>query len=608
MKRGHGEHSRSRTFQSYIISYMSIVLIALALLSIAAAWLTAGRMKAEDIRLTESRLYTVTADMETQVATMRQTALEIASMQEFLPDYFEQDKYREVELLSLLERYGSRVAISDYYFIKYQGNQTIFTSQGTTMPLTLYFTERLPEADGEMATEEIESMCAEAEKPFAVFKDEVKALFIFPLQRYSVRGSGMEGVLCFEVTENDLAERVEQIAGKMDGQLTMYYEDTLLMGEAFEDEAECVERISDDETVKVTFYPDEKSYFSWGNVFSGREWIMLGTIAAILLAAALLAAYRSYRPVRRLVEKYKKTTGDDLGYDLESIDLLIDTLLRKADENSVRLRNQYQMLREQAIRLVASGEYTDGLKERLELLNIHLDAPVICRFSCSFEDRTIQMDTQIYQDIEDLSDDESRLYACWAKQGTLDILAAVGEEYQAEEVLESLQSLFEAKGMKAEVKTLELCHDLSRVGKKEIPHLEKNQDEANAGAPEEEEERAAGKQKSTALLAMKYIRENCTKYDLSLDLVAKEFNITSTYLCRLLKQQTGVSYKEYLTGLRIEVARKLLQNRNVSVTDVCVRTGYTNVSHFIKVFQKYTGVTPAKYRDEWQGGVETGRE
>ena len=126
---------------------MSIVLIALALLSIAAAWLTAGRMKAEDIRLTESRLYTVTADMETQVATMRQTALEIASMQEFLPDYFEQDKYREVELLSLLERYGSRVAISDYYFIKYQGNQTIFTSQGTTMPLTLYFTERLPEAE-----------------------------------------------------------------------------------------------------------------------------------------------------------------------------------------------------------------------------------------------------------------------------------------------------------------------------------------------------------------------------------------------------------------------------------------------------------------------------
>lgn len=88
-------------------------------------------------------------------------------------------------------------------------------------------------------------------------------------------------------------------------------------------------------------------------------------------------------------------------------------------------------------------------------------------------------------------------------------------------------------------------------------------------------------------------------------MVAQEFHITSTYLCRLIKQQTGESYKEYLTGLRIAAARQMLQEEGSSVADVCQRTGYTNVSHFIKVFQKAEGITPARYRDEYKKGKET---
>lgn len=105
------------------------------------------------------------------------------------------------------------------------------------------------------------------------------------------------------------------------------------------------------------------------------------------------------------------------------------------------------------------------------------------------------------------------------------------------------------------------------------------------------------KQSATAAYAVKYIDENFTRYDLSLDLVATELHITSPYLCRLIKQQTGMNYKEYLTRLRMVEAKKLLQNKNASIADVCQQTGYSNVSHFIKTFQKYEGITPAKYRD-----------
>ena len=74
--------------------------------------------------------------------------------------------------------------------------------------------------------------------------------------------------------------------------------------------------------------------------------------------------------------------------------------------------------------------------------------------------------------------------------------------------------------------------------------------------------------------------------------------MTSTYLCRLIKQQTGISYKEYLTKLRMEEAKRLLSDPDAAIADVCQKVGYTNVSHFIKIFQKYEGTTPAKYRDQ----------
>ena len=84
---------------------------------------------------------------------------------------------------------------------------------------------------------------------------------------------------------------------------------------------------------------------------------------------------------------------------------------------------------------------------------------------------------------------------------------------------------------------------------------------------------------------------------MSLELVAQQFGITTSYLCRIIKQQIGMSYKEYITELRIAKAKELLFERELSLSEVCMRVGYTNVSNFIRVFQKYTGMTPAKFRD-----------
>ena len=622
MGKGKKYRFRSRTLRSYIISYTSVVLIALAMLSIMAAWQLAVRMRNESIRVTEARMYTIIEDLDSQLADIRSMAVELASREEFSLDYFQENKYREVELLAQLKKYYSNNSISDYYFLKYQGYENIFTSSGTTMPLQVHLKQFMNEKDSENTAALIGEMCEETDRAFFLLKNEgAPALFLYPLEKYAMTG-GSRGILCMEIPEDRLAKRMEKIAGRMDGELTLYYDGIRIYGEETEG---LLERQSDDGRIMAIFRPAEESWFSWGNVFAAREWLVLLGIALALLCVAIMAAWRSYRPILEIVKKYKVAAEDSMSWELENIDMLIDGLLQKDEKNSRMLQEQYQTLREQTIRLISRGGYSEGIRERLPMLNLHLDTSSFCRIRCVLEvpEETMEWKELLCRDVEELSDEGVWLYPFWGENEIMNVLAAVSEEYQAEEAAEALRALFEAKGITAGVIREEICHDLKLINQNDSQsdsraalvqetyseahykqEREKTKEFTGRGG-QEELSVPSGKKNSTALRAVRYIEENCTKYDLSLDLVAQEFHITSTYLCRLIKQQTGESYKEYLTGLRIAAARQMLQEEGSSVADVCQRTGYTNVSHFIKVFQKAEGITPARYRDEYKKGKET---
>ena len=66
---------------------------------------------------------------------------------------------------------------------------------------------------------------------------------------------------------------------------------------------------------------------------------------------------------------------------------------------------------------------------------------------------------------------------------------------------------------------------------------------------------------------------------------------------REITKDLTVAYKKYLTELRMEEAKRLLKETPLRIIDISQATGYNDVSYFIKVFQKHTGLTPAKYRD-----------
>jgi two-component system response regulator YesN len=94
----------------------------------------------------------------------------------------------------------------------------------------------------------------------------------------------------------------------------------------------------------------------------------------------------------------------------------------------------------------------------------------------------------------------------------------------------------------------------------------------------------------------KFITENYDK-DISLDDVSRHLNLSPYYFSKLFKSETGTTFVEYLTNLRMERAQELLKDESLSIKEICAAVGYADPNYFSRTFKKNVGVTPTVYRE-----------
>ena len=87
------------------------------------------------------------------------------------------------------------------------------------------------------------------------------------------------------------------------------------------------------------------------------------------------------------------------------------------------------------------------------------------------------------------------------------------------------------------------------------------------------------------------------KNDISLDDVSREIDISPYYFSKVFKEATGENFIDYLTGLRIDKAKDLLENTGMSMKEICGEVGYSNPNYFSRIFKKIVGVSPTEYKD-----------
>ena len=99
----------------------------------------------------------------------------------------------------------------------------------------------------------------------------------------------------------------------------------------------------------------------------------------------------------------------------------------------------------------------------------------------------------------------------------------------------------------------------------------------------------------TANYVQEYIRKNYTA-DISLGKIALELHLTPERLCRLYKAQFGHTVRTEINTLRVKKACGLLQDRTLSVAEICRLSGFRDLSNFHRIFRSIEGNTPHQFR------------
>lgn len=103
--------------------------------------------------------------------------------------------------------------------------------------------------------------------------------------------------------------------------------------------------------------------------------------------------------------------------------------------------------------------------------------------------------------------------------------------------------------------------------------------------------------------ACEYIMKNYQR-NILLEEVAQTVHLSPFYFSRLFKKEKGYNFADFVTRVRLDRAKKLLQNRDYTVVRIAAEVGYQDASYFCRAFRKAAGMTPNQYRSELRKSKE----
>ena len=98
--------------------------------------------------------------------------------------------------------------------------------------------------------------------------------------------------------------------------------------------------------------------------------------------------------------------------------------------------------------------------------------------------------------------------------------------------------------------------------------------------------------------AKNYILENYAQESISLQTAAASVNLSPSHFSTIFSQETGETFIEFLTGVRLEKAKELLTCTSMRTADVGSEVGYRDPHYFSYLFKKILGVSPKDYRNQ----------
>lgn len=95
---------------------------------------------------------------------------------------------------------------------------------------------------------------------------------------------------------------------------------------------------------------------------------------------------------------------------------------------------------------------------------------------------------------------------------------------------------------------------------------------------------------------MSYITENYADSNLNINMLGEVFSLSPSYLSKIFKEQIGLSPHEFITKLRINKSKELIEDGNITIEGIAEAVGFLSSSVFIRTFKKIEGITPGSYK------------
>lgn len=165
-------------------------------------------------------------------------------------------------------------------------------------------------------------------------------------------------------------------------------------------------------------------------------------------------------------------------------------------------------------------------------------------------------------------------------------------DVRKDETIEKIFSALLSAGALGGENTREICSYLSAALISRLIEI-KNISENIRGGAERSREQQDG---DIVKQVRKYLDENYLK-KVNLNQVAEAVSVSSFYLDRIFKKETGISVGQYLIHRKLGHAQSLLTDTDEPIVKIAEMVGYDNPSYFSQLFKKKFGVTPRAYRD-----------
>ena len=98
------------------------------------------------------------------------------------------------------------------------------------------------------------------------------------------------------------------------------------------------------------------------------------------------------------------------------------------------------------------------------------------------------------------------------------------------------------------------------------------------------------------IMVTDYIKNNLTADDLSQGAMAEMAGISRDYFSRIFRNVTGTNYSRWLNMIRLEKATELLADKQMTLTEIAMHSGFQSISSFNRVFHTEKGMSPGEYR------------